>query len=62
MYDYLDAKRFPEADDCEVLIETVTDDPTVKASGGNRQLLHLGSYFGLVVVVAMEAFWGVLFI
>ena len=30
MYDYLDAKRFPEQDNCDVLLETVPDGPAVE--------------------------------
>ena len=26
MYDYLDAKRFPETDNCDVKLETIEDD------------------------------------
>ena len=41
MYDYLDAKRLPEADNCEVLVETV-DEP-VAESGGRALCLGLGA-------------------
>jgi hypothetical protein len=26
MYDYLDAKRFPESDNCDIKLETIKDD------------------------------------
>lgn len=48
MYDYLDAKRFREVDNCDVFVETVADVPAEGSSSRRRfdkilQVLAVGT-------------------
>lgn len=53
MYDYLDAKRMPEKDNCDVLVETVTAPPK-EASHAGRSSTGVG--LGAAAIMALLAF------
>lgn len=60
MYDYLDAKRFREVDNCDVFVETVADVPAEGSSSRRRrfdkilQVLAVGT---AICLLAGTALW-----
>ena len=60
MYDFLDAKRFKEADNCEVFVETLKQAPNRSESGAatSRHGLTAAAWVAAVVAATAHFFWG----